>query len=244
MSRARTAPTTTAVSIVAPPLTYGVVHSPVIDAFVTTDRNGFRYKTTRQKVRALPGQRHNEGVHHDDQQYASGRGKVAGHRCQHGRRAARTGDHIIRRVEAGEHQEPGTIAFYKQYGPLLVSLHEDGALWLMDSVEATRAFREAQTFTAAEMRALYGFFWSIALVEVCDIALALGDDRTPEQVAPESAIGEATPEQWERYNQAYLKERYAWAERLLCIVVEYGHELEPHIDPKLRPVWEAALKRA
>ncbi len=173
-------------------------------------------------------------------QEAEGRVQALGASVQDGQRRLE----IIRRVEAGEHQEPGTIAFYKQYGPLLVSLHEDGALWLMDSVEATRAFREAQTFTAAEMRALYGFFWSIALVEVCDIALALGDDRTPEQVAPESAIGEATPEQWERYNQAYLKERYAWAERLLCIVVEYGHELEPHIDPTLRPVWDAALKRA
>ena len=51
-------------------------------------------------------------------------------------------------------------------------------------------------------------------------------------------------EMWRRYNAAYLMERYAWAERLLSMVVEYGHELEPHIDPTLRPVWKAALRRA
>ena len=49
---------------------------------------------------------------------------------------------------------------------------------------------------------------------------------------------------WERYNRAYLQERYVWAERLLCMVVAYGHELEPHIAPQLRPVWDAALTRA
>ncbi len=46
----------------------------------------------------------------------------------------------------------------------------------------------------------------------------------------------------DRYIQAYLDERYAWADRLLALVTEYG--LEQHIDPTLRPAWEAALERA
>ena len=87
---------------------------------------------------------------------------------------------VIRRAEKGELQSADGRIAMAQYGdPLIITLLENGQLWVMDDVDAERALREARTFTPAETVALYHFFSQIALADISTMALMLAADRKP-----------------------------------------------------------------
>ena len=93
---------------------------------------------------------------------------------------------VIRRAEKGELQSADGRIAMAQYGdPLIITLLENGQLWVMDDVDAGRALREARKFSPAETVALYRLFWQIALADISTMALMLAADRKPGETLDE-----------------------------------------------------------
>ena len=83
---------------------------------------------------------------------------------------------VIKRIEAGTIDESiGSVPVgVTTDGDHVLSLCENGSLWIMPDGPATEAFKDPEIMPAAKVAMLYRFFWPMLVAEVCEIATALG----------------------------------------------------------------------
>lgn len=83
---------------------------------------------------------------------------------------------VIKRIEAGTVDEhAGSVPVNATVdGEHLLSLCENGSIWIMLRATASEAFKDPEILPAAKVAMLYRFFWPMLVAEVCEIATALG----------------------------------------------------------------------
>jgi hypothetical protein len=88
---------------------------------------------------------------------------------------------ILKRIEAGTIDPTiGSIpVVVRKHGDMLLSLCENGELWICPDGPVGQAFEHARIIPAADVDMFYRFLWSMAVAEVCDIATARETGESP-----------------------------------------------------------------
>ena len=100
-------------------------------------------------------------------------------------RKGRAGLQVIRRIEAGTIDESiGSVPVgVTADGDHLLSLCENGSIWIMPNGPVSEAFKEPDVLPAAKVAMLYRFFWPMLVAEVCEIATAVDATKKARQAA-------------------------------------------------------------
>ena len=108
---------------------------------------------------------------------------------------------VIKRIEAGTIDESvGSVPVGVTFdGDHILSLCENGQLWIMPDGPATEAFNDPEIMPAAKVAMLYRFFWPIAVADASEIMKQVGEAK---QAAPPKPEPEPERDDKEHYSRA------------------------------------------